>query len=128
MTPQNRLDELLKIARSATPGPWDVCTNSEKNAHRAGHIIDMDQNTIAIPCAIMVSLAENPQKALRRGDANADHIATFNPSTIEALLLAYGKLLGAARWWTGGVHCPENYRCDMCDAIAKAEKALGGRE
>ena len=67
-----RLEEMLRIARAATKGPWSV------DPKRSLRVMAAERATI---CATGSDSALQDQ-----WQANAQHIATFNPRTAEALV------------------------------------------
>ena len=82
-----RLEEMLRIAQAATPGPWRV----EKDTNLVWGACDPDDQSsngmgyAIAPCyTLAASYAKGPTEY--EGLANAQHIATFNPRTAEALV------------------------------------------
>lgn len=77
-----RLEEMLRIARAATPGPWSV----QKGNFGVGRYV---QGSDGHPvCQMSANSTPKGMAKERSGEAlaNAQHIATFNPRTAEALV------------------------------------------
>lgn len=93
-----RLKEMLRIARAATRGPWRVedpmgpeilfiITDEHKHAYEWLHVAQLS----GVP-------DDDDDIPAEKAKANAQHIATFNPRTAEALVkvalaaaVVYGK-------------------------------------
>ncbi len=116
MTPSNkkRLVELIGIASAATPGPW---TQLGSSTHSYNFMVwkrhkERDQEICRLP------EADNPLAE------NTRFISKFNPSRIQALLSAYGEMMEAIMK-DMRISCLRGCVCDLHEALAKAEKALG---
>lgn len=76
--PSSHLDSLEAVARAATPGEWRL--DAGDHTHRYAHVLDDDDRTIHYKYASGTAT----EAALE--DANAAHIATFDPPTALALI------------------------------------------
>lgn len=85
----SRLDELERIARAATPGPWKVTSCLDYWVEPAGTLLPDDQTGIALCGDIHWPNSDSMQDQWR---ANAAHIATFDPPTVLALIAAIRAL------------------------------------
>lgn len=72
-----RLEEMLRIARAATKGPWETYQSDNSDSVT---IVGPSRGSMAV--AWGADLLGNTFDAV----ANAQHIATFNPRTAEALV------------------------------------------
>lgn len=105
MTP-DRLAELRQIAEAATPGPWEAWQNPEY----AGWWVqrrDRDAGE-SVPRWRVRVLGHNPK-------ANAEHIASFDPPTVLAMLDEIERL----RQTVGALHLD---RCILEDTIIVLEQ------
>lgn len=116
----DRLEELRRIAEAATPGPWAV------NPFKA----TVDEMPSMLPiCGL---LWPTDQRTEEQTLANATHIATFDPTTVIAILDEIERLrrerevLAAA---LNHVYTCENCECATCPEGTglsyRAYRALG---
>lgn len=81
------LDELERVARAATPGPWEF--NMAGTGGRDGKLIYNEVYVYAPDCGVDdIAVASDIADPLtgQLSEANAAHIATFDPPTVLKLL------------------------------------------
>ena len=107
------LDELRKVAEAATPGPW--------HAEKKPSSLECDGKTFD---AWMVYTDDDLASGFwaYEGDADMEHIATFDPPTVLALLdvTEAASNLDAHIALNGGCHLG----CDQCDDLIVAVARL----
>ena len=73
------LDELERVARAATPGPWHVDEDDRPRMEWNRHIMSS-------PLEAVCFMAHSGETDPARDEATAKHIAAFNPTTVLKLL------------------------------------------
>lgn len=103
------LDELEKIARAATPGPW-----KRKQLTRWSKVTVAAEFTSGVHDISLFNSSSTSHE-------NADHIAAFSPSTALALIAEIKKLRGALE--KIGKQDRFEMTCDPADFDFNAEDA-----
>ena len=119
------LDELEKLAKAATPGPWEVhntddaaCMNTFYITENGGTDEDLDCRTGEVPHhkeIIAITLLQDPRVADHENfEDNAYYIAASNPQTVLSLIervrLAEAEVAALreqTRWIPIGERLPE---------------------
>lgn len=126
----SKLDEMLRIARAATRGPWRVedpmgpeilfiIKDEDKQAYEWLHVAQLS----GVP-------NDDDDIPAEKAKANAQHIATFNPRTAEALVKIALALKKIALYSDFGEPIAANEPITYDDpsginaAMAEAEEAL----
>ena len=106
------LDELERLAREATPGPWISCLY--RGRPKMHLVLSGDENT-----GVWVAQCRHLPS---HDERNATFIAAMDPTTVLSLL----RVVRAAVEWDASEHWPDD-RDDFCTAgcpVAVAEQKL----
>ena len=116
LTPE-RLAELRRIAEAATPGPWQWAGSRDKGDPHA-YVYAGDYASEGEPDLWCEIVSECPE-------ADAQHIAAFDPTTALALLDRIEALEHkVVEHWE---HCPPKERCEKCGFDPRLLSTLADR-
>jgi len=120
MTTLEKLDELLGVARAATPGPWLNDSN-----FFAVYADDGDEDSEEIPiCDTDVGGAESEDAC----EANAAHIAQSNPAAFIALVESLREAvetIEAIQCWCEKAKRAGYKECTRCESLAAINAKIG---
>lgn len=83
MTKPIDLDQLLKLAREATKGPW---VNGEFLNFRHSQVVDSSPDQNGICSVFAIGNTSNPNSMMIQALINQEYIASVDPTTITELI------------------------------------------
>lgn len=115
MTPSEKIDELIQVARAATPGPWQTEAGMDL------YVFNKNNETM-----IAEMRGAGADLSVDEQSMNATHITTFNPARMRKILEAYLGMMKALRTMADGPrpYTLLNFRQSARETLSAAEKAL----
>lgn len=119
MTPTEKIEVLLKVCESATPGPW----NTEPGTYgiRITHQ-DCEYDYPSRKFTAFIGQRDKLSDSYNFWARDAKHIATFNPERMRKILEAYREMMEVITRETNAR--PPDQACHLCKVLSAAEEAL----
>lgn len=101
------LDELERLAKAATPGPWEPAF---RDTVIAGPTKKNTPREVSGGRGVVARVDDDDESLWAQAEANAEHIAAANPEVVLALV---ARVRLAEEWSRKGLYSYHGGRCSM---------------